>query len=248
MIGATVSEGEISSAENLSVLELDALIERVCQAYTAELVASGSPIATEGSLVPGRNHRIAILVSDVVARFRELPAAPSAPIEPVYSAVLAAGLEAEESVLVAMRLHRVLVIETSLALGTDPIEVGAVVMARIMTEASVALDAMRAVAERACQHREQLDPAAVREYMTAREATIFQLLLEGASRQQIADELHLSPRTVKNHVTGIGKKLGGRGRNALLERARELQILVVIPVFAATSALSDVIAAATTLG
>ncbi len=121
-------------------------------------------------------------------------------------------------------------------------------MTRIMSDDSEAFDAMRSAAERHCEHREQLDPAVLRDHMTAREAAIFQMLLEGVPRQQIADELHLSLRTVKNHITGIGKKLGGRGRNALLDRARELQILVVIPVVAVTSTLSDVIATATSLG
>lgn len=247
MIGAAVSEGAIGSAEQVSALELDTLTERVCRAYSAELHASGNRAATDDLLVAGRDLRIGLLVADVVGCFRELPSVPPMLPEPLYRTVLTARLDSHDSVQVGMHLHRALVTEISRALGADPIEVGAVVMARILTLVSEAFDAMRSAAERLCEHREQLDPAAMREHMTSREAAVFQLLMDGASRQHIADELHLSPRTVKNHVTGIGKKLGGRGRTALRERARELQILVAIPVLAATSTLNDVIAAATTL-
>jgi len=41
---------------------------------------------------------------------------------------------------------------------------------------------------------------------------VFELIGEGKSNRQIADELYISRDTVENHITRIGNKLGLRGR------------------------------------
>ncbi len=56
--------------------------------------------------------------------------------------------------------------------------------------------------------------------LTQREATIVNLIVRGDSRDQIADQLSLSPSTVKNHVTSIYRKLG-------VHSGRELSALVL---------------------
>jgi DNA-binding NarL/FixJ family response regulator len=48
--------------------------------------------------------------------------------------------------------------------------------------------------------------------LSAREREIAQLLAKGASNKQIADALHISERTVKNHLGNIFEKIGVRSR------------------------------------
>ncbi len=51
--------------------------------------------------------------------------------------------------------------------------------------------------------------------LTSRERSILQLVGDGKNNQEIADALHLSVGTVKNHVTVILQKLGLRDRTQL---------------------------------
>jgi DNA-binding CsgD family transcriptional regulator len=52
--------------------------------------------------------------------------------------------------------------------------------------------------------------------LTVRESEILPLLLEGASNEEIGERLHISPHTVKNHVTVIFRKTGAESRFDLL--------------------------------
>jgi DNA-binding CsgD family transcriptional regulator len=53
--------------------------------------------------------------------------------------------------------------------------------------------------------------------LTLRESEILPLLLEGATNEQIGERLHISPHTVKNHVTVIFRKTGAESRFDLLK-------------------------------
>jgi len=57
------------------------------------------------------------------------------------------------------------------------------------------------------QHRERTDDERLAEQLTTREVEVLQLLAEGASSGQIAEELQVSPNTVRTHVQGILSKL-----------------------------------------
>ncbi|MEY8337674.1 response regulator transcription factor [Lachnospiraceae bacterium 62-35] len=50
------------------------------------------------------------------------------------------------------------------------------------------------------------------ETLTAREAVIYDLMAQGRTNQEIADQLHISLFTVKNHVSNIIKKLNLKNR------------------------------------
>src|SRR4051812_45450321 len=50
--------------------------------------------------------------------------------------------------------------------------------------------------------------------LTAREHEVLQLLAQGMSDREIAEELSLSPRTVRGHVTHLLGKLGVDARTA----------------------------------
>ena len=59
--------------------------------------------------------------------------------------------------------------------------------------------------------------------LTTREWQVVELLADGASTQDIAEELVLSPATVYGHVKNILRKLGARSRAEAVDRAQELR-------------------------
>jgi DNA-binding NarL/FixJ family response regulator len=66
-------------------------------------------------------------------------------------------------------------------------------------------------------------PAAERPFpsLTDREREILELVARGRSNAQITDELVLSPKTVRNHVSNVFAKLGVRDRSEAIVLARE---------------------------
>lgn len=61
--------------------------------------------------------------------------------------------------------------------------------------------------------------------LTFREREILALLAEGSSNKDIADQLTISPHTVKRHVYNLTKKLGARNRRQAVAMAREKDLL-----------------------
>jgi LuxR family transcriptional regulator, maltose regulon positive regulatory protein len=58
------------------------------------------------------------------------------------------------------------------------------------------------------------------EALTAREREVLQLLMQGASNREIAEQLVLSVNTVKKHVLNICGKLGVQSRAQAIAHAR----------------------------
>jgi DNA-binding NarL/FixJ family response regulator len=56
--------------------------------------------------------------------------------------------------------------------------------------------------------------------LTEREARVAELLRDGLDTREIAEELGLSPVTVRRHVSSLGRKVGAQGREALLRTLR----------------------------
>lgn len=48
--------------------------------------------------------------------------------------------------------------------------------------------------------------------LTARERNVFELLIENMSTKEIASELGISEKTVRNHISNVMQKLGVNGR------------------------------------
>jgi LuxR family maltose regulon positive regulatory protein len=63
------------------------------------------------------------------------------------------------------------------------------------------------------------------EPLSARELEVLALLAHGATNQQIADQLIISERTAKKHVTNILGKLDATNRTQAVARAREVGLL-----------------------
>jgi DNA-binding NarL/FixJ family response regulator len=61
--------------------------------------------------------------------------------------------------------------------------------------------------------------------LTAKERLVLTQLARGASNQQIAEALYVTPATVKTHLAHIYSKLGAAGRHEALSRALELGML-----------------------
>ena len=61
--------------------------------------------------------------------------------------------------------------------------------------------------------------------LTDRELEVLHLLAAGKQNREIADELYVTPDTVKKHVTHILDKLGAANRIQAIARARELGLL-----------------------
>ena len=57
--------------------------------------------------------------------------------------------------------------------------------------------------------------------LTNREHQVFKLLIENKSTKEIADELRISEKTVRNHISNAMQKLGVKGRaSAVIELIR----------------------------
>lgn len=48
--------------------------------------------------------------------------------------------------------------------------------------------------------------------LTQREKEVFDLLIKNKTSKQIADELFISEKTVRNHISNVMQKLGVKGR------------------------------------
>lgn len=49
--------------------------------------------------------------------------------------------------------------------------------------------------------------------LTKREREVFELLIQNNSTKDIADELNISEKTVRNHISNVMQKLGVKGRS-----------------------------------
>lgn len=48
--------------------------------------------------------------------------------------------------------------------------------------------------------------------LTVREKQVFELLIQNKTTREIADELNISEKTVRNHISNAMQKLGVKGR------------------------------------
>ncbi len=90
--------------------------------------------------------------------------------------------------------------------------------------ASACRSLMRGEGVRLTQRRtghEDIPPDLRTAGITVREYEVFQLLVRHLGNREIADRLHLSPRTVEKHVAALLSKTGLPNRTALGELARE---------------------------
>jgi two-component system response regulator DesR len=66
------------------------------------------------------------------------------------------------------------------------------------------------------------NPEAAAAALSPRERDVLEVLVAGATNREIAARLHLSPHTVKDHVSAVYRKLGARNRAEAVRRAERL--------------------------
>ncbi|BBK22016.1 spore germination protein GerE [Amedibacterium intestinale] len=61
--------------------------------------------------------------------------------------------------------------------------------------------------------------------LTPREKQVFSLLIENYSTKEIAEKMHISDKTVRNHISNVMLKLGVKGRaQAVVELLRNEEL------------------------
>ena len=61
--------------------------------------------------------------------------------------------------------------------------------------------------------------------LTPREKQVFSLLIENYSTKEIAEKMHISDKTVRNHISNVMLKLGVKGRaHAFVELLRNEEL------------------------
>lgn len=64
-----------------------------------------------------------------------------------------------------------------------------------------------------------------RQILTAREKEVFDLLIQNYTTKEIAFELEISEKTVRNHISNVIQKLGVKGRSsAVVELLKSKEI------------------------
>ncbi len=61
--------------------------------------------------------------------------------------------------------------------------------------------------------------------LSDRERAVLELMASGATNPEIADSLHLSKHTIKEHTSAVFRKLGVRNRTEAVQRAQRLGLL-----------------------
>ena len=59
--------------------------------------------------------------------------------------------------------------------------------------------------------------------LTAREKTVFELLITGRTTKEIATILKISEKTVRNHISNVMQKLGVKGRSSAVVELLKLK-------------------------
>ncbi len=59
--------------------------------------------------------------------------------------------------------------------------------------------------------------------LTAREKTVFELLITGKTTKEIATILKISEKTVRNHISNVMQKLGVKGRSGAVVELLKLK-------------------------
>jgi len=80
-----------------------------------------------------------------------------------------------------------------------------------------------------CKTVLQLDPQSGVPLLTAREHQVLQLVAQGLSAKEVAQEIDIAPRTVERHIENVRLKIRARNRTHMVTLAVELGLLVLEP-------------------
>lgn len=73
----------------------------------------------------------------------------------------------------------------------------------------------------------QLDPVSGVPLLTTREQQVLELVAQGLSAKEVAQEIDIAPRTVERHIENVRLKTRARNRTHMVTLALELGLLVI---------------------
>jgi LuxR family transcriptional regulator, transcriptional regulator of spore coat protein len=73
----------------------------------------------------------------------------------------------------------------------------------------------------------QLDPISGVPLLTVREKQVLELIAQGLSAKEVAQEIDIAPRTVERHIENIRLKLRARNRTHMVALALEIGLLTI---------------------
>lgn len=73
----------------------------------------------------------------------------------------------------------------------------------------------------------QLDPVNGVPLLTAREHQVLELVAQGLSAKEVAQEIDIAPRTVERHIENVRLKIRARNRTHMVTLGVELGLLVI---------------------
>jgi LuxR family transcriptional regulator, transcriptional regulator of spore coat protein len=71
----------------------------------------------------------------------------------------------------------------------------------------------------------QIDPKNGVPLLTAREQQVLELIAQGLSAKEVAQEIEIAPRTVERHIENVRLKIRARNRTHMVTLAMELGLL-----------------------
>lgn len=218
-----------------------AIAARVADGYVAALRQEQSPLLRSERAIQQRRERAQRIVLDVIAALAGDPAEPAAP-DPwsVIHELRAHAIPATAAMRGTDLLFQCAFDLLAHALPCDPGNLAVALRRRLAADATALVEALSASNAYDAVTIEVLDDVVAAKYLSRQRAEVFRLIRAGADNSSIASTLGITEATVKAHVRAIGSIVGGRGKHGILRRARELGILVAIPLALLGTQLGDI--------
>lgn len=231
-------------------IRADGLAEDIADAFVRRLQAVNSPVIGSVAARERRRARSIEIVEDVLEALQGDPcAAPSrrdarraSSTEFHIDGVSPSDVAEAADLLFALAFSTLLEVFPDNAMG-----IAQALARRLWTDMFVAAQALAERPQPAVTLVEVVDRERISQFLTAREAVVFELLLENAPVKQISTRLQISPHTAKHHITNIGRKLAATGRVEVVRRAREMGLLVAVPAAVVGAVVTDAMTVLTNL-
>lgn len=207
------------------------LARAIADKYVVALQERCSSVVATPARAKRRRQHVRAFMDDVIRQLNGPSSADSSPrrLDPLAggSAFVEAGVRLVDAADALELLFNLALIELCGAEAWPDTRVSIVLFQRIMADVT-AIAASDQFEELRNPH-ERVNHERLAEYVTPRQAEVFELLVTRASTQAIAHELRISVNTLNHHFSEIFSKLQAVDRKSAVDRARELGVLVVIP-------------------
>lgn len=233
----TIEASWTTAPANLTTLsEADTLVEATAADYVRSLRALGSPLIATDELAAERADYARGIVSAVLASLNGPgDETPSLDTRRMVMELAGSGISPGVALSGAALLFELALRHLVEALPLRNVEIAICLSRHLLFGIALVLDSVGISVHREHLVSEIVDSSRLRATLTNKEAAVFMLLVDNASTEEIMARPAIQKDTLKHHITRIGRKLGGRGRAQVLRRARELGILVAVPLTASAT-------------